>query len=693
MGRRVSIPDSRTRGGVSPWLVFVFVGAAALVVFWPSTANGFVDWDDDKNFLNNLAYRGLDGARLRWMWTTFHLGPYQPLSWMTLGLDYVLWGMQPAGYHRTSVFLHALGAGLFAFVAAKLFDRGAGSGRSSATREASGWQSAAFGGLAGLVWAVHPLRVEAVSWITERREVLCGALSMLALALHLGGKRRGPVIVAALAAMLAKGTAAVLPVLLVLIDVHAEAGERRSAWPAAARRSARRHAPLFAAAIVVGILAIVGQRQAEAVSSLASVGALDRAVLFGHGLVFYAWKTLWPFGLAPLYELHAGDIAVRLSGALGLAGFGLALAAAVGMRERAPALAPLLLAYAALVAPVGGILQVGFQAAADRYAYAAGWALSLAVALGVRSVVLRSLRRRAAAEAPALLAAAFALAVPLAALAVRQQTIWKDAATLWTYELAQRPDTALAHYSLANLRVTRERSREADLWAEPHFREAVRIRPDKPEAYRGLGNVLRRTGRLDEALAVYEAGLARAPQHGPLLYGLATAQWQKGDRDAALATLYRLRDCPPQTADSFIVLARALAAAGRAREAAAQYERAMVAPSDTPAIAPMELAWLLATYLDPSVRDGARALDLARRAEAAGRSLAAQGGLALRSGLEARLARTLAAALAENGRFEEAAAVLRSAAGAFPVEQRPQVEAWIAGFAGRQPIRSEPEFP
>src|SRR5262249_4133077 len=133
---------------------------------------------------------------LRWMFTTFHLGPYQPLSWVTLGLDYVLWGMQPAGYHVTSILLHSAAAALLAAVVFQL----ARVGRLTAV-------------LIALLWSLHPLRVEAVSWITERREVLCGALSLLAIWLDLRGGRPIWVWVAGGAAMLAKGTAMMLPVI------------------------------------------------------------------------------------------------------------------------------------------------------------------------------------------------------------------------------------------------------------------------------------------------------------------------------------------------------------------------------------------------------------------------------------------------------------------------------------------------
>ncbi|HEX5042304.1 MAG TPA: tetratricopeptide repeat protein [Candidatus Polarisedimenticolaceae bacterium] len=637
------------RAAVGPALV----GLAALAVFLPSLRNGFVDWDDAKNLLDNLAYRGLGAEQLRWMWTTFHLGPYQPLSWMTYGLDYLVWGMRPLGYHLTSVLLHALSAGLLVAVVRRLVPQ---RGESFAT-------------LAALLWAVHPLRVEAVSWATERREVLCGAFALGALLSHLRGGRVLWTAALALAAMLSKGTAVVLPGLFVLIDLH-----RDVPWKTAVRRQV----PLLAVSAGMAAVAVVGQRQAQALASLQEVALSDRAVLFLHNLGFYAWKTIWPACLAPLYALTGSALAVRL-GAAASAGV---LLAAVVLGRRRRGLLLLLAAYVVLVLPVGGLLQAGTQVAADRYAYAPGWALSLLLALGMACVVGANFRR--------LLACAVAAGLPLSVLAVRQQRVWHDPESLWTHQLACDPDSALAHYSLALRRVTREPGREADFWAEPHFREAVRLRPDFPDAYRGLGNVLRRTGRFDEASQVYAAGLAVAPGSGPLLYGLAIAQWETDRRSEALATLGTLAEVPPVTADSHLVLARALAAAGDVSGAVRAYERAMASPTDAPAVAPMELAWLLATYPDPRFRDGPRALELARRAARLGAELQARGGLALRAGLGPRLIRTLAAALAEVGEFEAATDVLRRGAPGFDPQE---VQDLLAPLSRREPIRAQPAFP
>src|SRR5262249_34837876 len=295
--------------------------------------------------------------------------------------------------------------------------------------------------------------------------------------------------------------------------------------------------------------------------------------------------------------------------------------------------------------------------------------------------------------APALFAAATVRGTPPAILTGRQQAIWLASAALWTHQLEAYPDTAIAHYGLARLRVTGEPGQASDRWAEPHYREAVRLRPDYSEAYRGLGNSLRRLGRRDEAMRVYEDGLKIAPRSGPLLYGLAVTEWEAGRRDDAIARLRELAAVPPVTADSYLVLARALAAHGDAPGAVAGYERAMAAPTDSPAVAPMELAWLLATNPDPRARDGARAVTLARRAVELGRALEAQGGLALRSGLAWRLPRTLAAAQAEPGAYDGASATLRGGAPYFPPERKAEVDAWLAAFARGEPVRAEPGFP
>ena len=143
------------------------VAAVTVLGFLPALRAGFGSWDDDKNFLANPDFRGLGAHQLRWMWTTTLLGHYVPLSWMTLGLDYLLWGMNPLGYHLTSLVIHAANAVLLYYVALRVLRRA----ESGIDDDHRGIWAAAF---AALFFAIHPLRVESVVWLTERRDVLSG---------------------------------------------------------------------------------------------------------------------------------------------------------------------------------------------------------------------------------------------------------------------------------------------------------------------------------------------------------------------------------------------------------------------------------------------------------------------------------------------------------------------------------------
>jgi len=161
-------------GNVCRWLPPV---AIALVTFWlfsPSLRNEFVDWDDYSNLVNNPHYRGLGWSQLRWMFTTFHLGPYQPLSWVTFGLDYLIWGINPVGYHLTNLILHTANC-LLLFLWLRAFTQKL-------------WPSALVSGL----FAWHPIHVESVAWIAERKDVLSALFFMLTLWAYAGYvERRG----------------------------------------------------------------------------------------------------------------------------------------------------------------------------------------------------------------------------------------------------------------------------------------------------------------------------------------------------------------------------------------------------------------------------------------------------------------------------------------------------------------------
>src|SRR5262249_49731176 len=196
------------------WLIAGGVALVTAAVFLPSLENGFVDLDDEYNLLENSMYRGFAPAQLRWMFTSFHLGPWQPLSWLSLAADHAFWGLDPHGYHLTNLVLHAASAALLFVLARRLLLR---AGLSDVAAEGGA-------ALGALLWALHPLRVESVAWATERRDVLSGFSFLLALLAYTLPPERAGRLPAALAAaalaLLAKASTMVLPVVLVALDVY-----------------------------------------------------------------------------------------------------------------------------------------------------------------------------------------------------------------------------------------------------------------------------------------------------------------------------------------------------------------------------------------------------------------------------------------------------------------------------------------
>src|SRR5213596_3257731 len=287
------------------WVAPLLVVLVTISAFLPTLQNQFVNWDDKQNFLENPHYRGLAGAHLRWMWTTLHMGHYAPLTWMTLGLDYLLSGMNPLGYHLTSLLLHAANAVVFYFVALRILTLALPS------LADGGHALAASAGFAALVFAIHPLRVESVAWVTERRDVLSGLFFLLTILVYVRscerearGRRWYWLSVALFAcALLSKSMAVSLPVVLLILDVYPL---RRLGGPigwrtASARAVYLEKIPFVLLAAAASALAFLAQFLLQSMPPLAELSVPARLAVSAYGLSFYLWKMLVPLNLSPRY--------------------------------------------------------------------------------------------------------------------------------------------------------------------------------------------------------------------------------------------------------------------------------------------------------------------------------------------------------------------------------------------------------
>ncbi len=567
----------------APYVSLLLVALVSLACFYPALQAGFINWDEDPLLIKNLRYRGLGLTQLGWMFTTTRMGHYMPLTWISYGWDFVLWGMNPLGYHLSNLLIHGASAAVLYLIALRLLSAapsplpspprgGEGSSRLPLPfGERAGVRGAA--AFAALLWAIHPLRVESVAWVTERRDVLSGLFFLLAVLGYLAycgqeprGPRRGRLYALSLGcfalALLSKGIAATLPAVLLLLDVYPL--RRIGDWPSA-RRALLEKIPfivLALAAVVVGFWVVV---RGGGMTPLGHLGWPGRIAVSLYALAFYLWKTVAPAGLSPLYELPVPlDPMARvfmLSGAVVVA----ITAAAVLLRRRWPWLLAAWAAYAVLLLPVVGLAHNGYQIAADRYTYLPGiaWAL-LAGAAGSLALSRRRYRILAAVLAGVVLAS-------LGTATWKQTGLWRDGVTLWQHALSLNPASGITHANLGAELAKRSRVVEA----VREFDEAIRLRPNHPEAHLFLGVLIAQEGNLADAAALFERALELRPRFADAHNNLGKTLAEAGRLREAEEHFREAARIDPDSAEARNNLGIALAQQGRLAEAEAQFAEAL----------------------------------------------------------------------------------------------------------------------
>ncbi len=529
------MPEARrTTGKVVPWIV---AAALVMVVFAPSLGFDFTDFDDGAYVTRNpyLAL-GFSLPGLRWAATSFHAVNWHPVTWLSLMLDYRLFGSDARGYHLVNLILHLLNAVLFGLLLGRLTDR----------------LAPAFA--ASLLWAVHPLRVESVVWISERKELLCALFWLLSLAAYrhwLARPRTGrylALLAAAAMAMAAKPMAVTLPVALLLLDWWPLGRFKRGVWLLPEKL------PLLLMATATSLLTVRAQR--EALASFELLPAVSRLANAARAVAAYLGKTLLPLDLAPFYPHHPVSPGQLAAAALVLAAGTLL---AVLVRCSRPSLSVAWWGFVLLLLPTLGLIQVGGQAMADRYTYLPHLLLLGGAACAVRLP-------------PARLAVAVALALAcLAPVARAQVLLWRDDRTLFEHAVAVTRGNWMMHYNLANVLSRRGETREA----EEHLRSAIAAYPGFVEARNNLGSLLAVTGHDTEAEGQFRMALAIRPGHAPAWFNLGKLLESRADFAGALGLYAEAARLAPDRAEAHLRLGAVLLGLGRADEAKAACARAL----------------------------------------------------------------------------------------------------------------------
>lgn len=538
-------------------LALAALGVGTALVFAQVVEHEFLSYDDDEYVTANAhVQRGLSWEGVAWALSSTEAANWHPLTWLSHMLDVELFGSSPGAHHAVNVGLHALAAVLLALLWARM--TGA-LGRSLAV---------------AALFAIHPLRVESVAWVAERKDVLSTLLWIVTTGAYVEYVRRPAagryllVLGAYALGLMAKPTLVTLPFALLLLDGWPLGRLARGPgrWGAVAPL-VREKLPLLALAAASSAITLVAQSRGDAISRAGASPLPERLANAVVSYVAYLGKTLWPTDLAVLYP-HPSLTATGLP-AWQVAGAALLLAsitaAIVTQRRTRPYLVVGWLWYLGTLVPVVGLVQVGLQSMADRYTYVPHIGLFVAVVWGAHDLATATGLRRAAS------AAAAGAVLVLSALTWRQLGYWKDHETLFRHALAVTRDNSPAHAGLAAWLGRQGRNAEA----LSHAREAVRIAPRNVLAWKNLSVALRVEKSTQEAVdaAREVVRLAGSDPEGWRYLGLALRE--AGDPGGAKDALGEALRLAPGEARSWMDLASVELMLGRAEDASAAMREAV----------------------------------------------------------------------------------------------------------------------
>jgi tetratricopeptide (TPR) repeat protein len=551
------------------WLTAAALAVIAFTVFAPALGYEFVSFDDrDYVTLNPHVYEGLSVNGTRWAFL-FQVSNWHPLTWLSLQLDATLWknpsgDLDPMGFHLTNVLLHAANTALL-FLA--LHALTGAYGRSAA---------------AALLFSIHPLRVESVAWIAERKDVLSlffGLLSLWAYACYVRGPstwRYLAVVLALALSLMAKPTLVTLPFLLLVLDW----------WPLRRVRSfsegllrVREKIPLFVLVAFSSVLTYLAQEAGGATRGWEAFSLAVRAQNAAVSYVAYLAKTFWPVGLAPFYP-HPGAALLAWQAIAALVIIAGITAGTLAYRQRAPYLLTGWLWFLGTLVPAIGLVQVGNQAYADRYTYFPQIGILVASCWAVADV---------AAARPRLIVATGALAALLLMVRTENQLpIWHDSFALWQHTLQVTPANPTSLISLGTV----EEDRGHPDKAEALYLEAIDDTPDSELAHTNLGNLLARQRKWQEAETHFTIARELAPKSATAHTNLGKVLFHKGMLAEAAREQEEAIELAPNLVEAYYNLAQVELALDHPDKAAERFRDALRLQPNFP-----EVHYFLATIL------------------------------------------------------------------------------------------------
>jgi len=525
-------------------LICLFLVIVAVIVYGQMLGHDFVYFDDNRYVVNNAQVKaGLTADNIKWAFSTLHLEFWHPLTWLSLMLDTQLFGVNPGGYLFTNLLLHILNS-LLLFI---FFKRATG----------SVWQS----GMVAALFVLHPMHVESVAWIAQRKDVLSSFFWMLTMLGYLyyvgrpGLKSYLAVLLPLICGLMSKSMLITLPFVLVLMDywplgrLQYEGSAKTFLF--ALLSHLREKVPLIAVSVAASVLTYLAQQSGGGIKSAAAVSLADRISNALISYVAYLAKMLWPFQLACFYPLPDSFSLWRVGGALLL--LVLITGGAVRSARRYPFVIAGWLWYLGTLIPVIGLVKIGAFSMADRYSYVPLIGVFIIFIWGVPALLVNITYRKALMTGLAMLALALCLLT-----ARNQARIWQDGLSLFTHAQKVTSDNWFAHIALGRDMLRRKKFDTAT----EQFYETLRLKPNYIPTYIVLGFTYARQNKLAEAIAYISEAERMNPNLVEVQQSLGILYEQTGDLDNANRHFKKALEIEPENATVHKYLGNLLAAEG-----------------------------------------------------------------------------------------------------------------------------------
>lgn len=496
-----SIEKTHVKGapvfGAKIWIISILVAIVTLLIYLPALQNSFVLWDDQEYVYENTHIRHLNAKLFIWMFG-FHTSNWHPLTWLSHALDYAIWGLNPLGHHLSSVILHSINAFLVCiFIMYLMLTVRLSRSPTPDTNKNFYTQVMITGGIAALLFGIHPLHVESVAWVAERKDVLSALFMLLSLILYVNyviTQHRIRYILCLsffILALMSKPMAVTLPVILILLDIYPLQRFKFNESITTQKKIIVEKIPFFLLSALSTVLTITAQHTGGAVKTLELFPLADRILVAVRGFSFYLVKMIFPLSLSPYYPYPKNISLLSYEYFVPILLFFIVTIFCICAWKKGWKIFMGVWAYYVItLLPVIGIIQIGEQSAADRYTYIPSIFPFLLLGLGIAAVWKRA-HKKVFVLFPIVLAL-----VILGWLTMKQIMVWKDSVTLFTVTIEKFPDHAGAYFRRANAYADRGDHKKALKDSD----RAIELKPDYTDAYIHRGIYSNALGQYQSAI-------------------------------------------------------------------------------------------------------------------------------------------------------------------------------------------------